>query len=59
MKNNFLELSLIELVKTNGGEPNRNTSLEYDISWGVGRAFRAFWDGVSGRYAGSDSFVLG
>lgn len=53
------ELSIVELINIQGGAPNRNSSLEYDVVWIVGRSLRFLEDGISGRYAGKDSFVLG
>lgn len=53
------ELSISELINIEGGAPSRDSSLEYDISWVIGRGLRFIADGASGIYAGKDSFVFG
>lgn len=56
---NLSVLSSFELIYIEGGAPGTGTSLEYDVSWVIGRTLRFVADGLSGKYAGSDSVVLG
>ena len=50
---------LFPLRKINGGEPGLESTHGYDVGWIIGRASKFIIDGISGKYAGRDVFVLG
>ena len=56
---NIKILSLTEMSIINGGEPGLESTHGYDVGWIIGRASKFIIDGISGKYAGRDVFVLG